>query len=262
MNPLAAVVIVGKLALCAVITFFGVYWIMSNWFERRLRAWEAAILGAGLLIVAAHSVPMALAGGLGLPLLLGAVFGTAGLLRLVGWRANRRVSRRLEDAEVATYQEAVEYHPENPHAHSLLAEAYRRTDETEQALREYEEAVRLDPSLKQERYWIRRLRDEIDRRESKALYCPRCGTPRREREMVCRECGREYSRLEVWAHDFQKMSTGDKATRVAGGLAAAVLVLGALAAAPRPIKGLIVLLVLIVPAVVVVRERGRRSGRG
>jgi hypothetical protein len=258
---LAAIGIVAKMAICAVIAFIGGYWIMSNWFERRFTGWQAGVLGAGLLAVMCISVPMAMYGGPGILLLLAVVFGVAGALRLLGHSAERHIGRSLQDADVAKYQDAIIQYPDNPHAHSLLAEAYRRTGRTELALQEYETALQIDPSLKQERYWVRRLREEGERRASGRLHCPRCGTARPKSGMVCPQCGREYSRLEVWVHAFQKMPPREKAVwvGVVGGAAVAMVAMIALAPGLTKIAALTAV-VLAPPAVILLRARARRAG--
>jgi tetratricopeptide (TPR) repeat protein len=251
-----------KIVIAALIGFAGGFWILSALFDRRISAREAVALAAGLFFVIFFSVSLMLRGGPGLLFLAAVVFGSALFVRELGRLADRKMAAGLDRAEIAECREAVRLHPDNPHAHSLLADVYRRVGNHQLAAEEYEAALELDASLKQERYWLRRMRTEIERAMSKDMACPRCGTTRRGREAECAECGRLYSSLETWRHEFRVMDAGRRALWLGSALGAAAVVVGVLSWAPGAAKlmsaGVLIALPLFV--MLVSTRMRRRTG--
>jgi tetratricopeptide (TPR) repeat protein len=157
----AAFIFVGKLVICAAVAGAGALWILSAWFDRRLRTWEAAALGLGLVLLLFLGVPCLMRAG---PVILALPIAAAVVVlafRGLGIQAEGRLRRQLDEEDIGKYQRAVEQHPENPYAHSLLADAYRKAGELELAAGEYEAALQIDSSLKQERYWLQWLRTQL-----------------------------------------------------------------------------------------------------
>jgi tetratricopeptide (TPR) repeat protein len=130
-----------KIVLAALFGFAGGFWILSALFDRRISAREAVMLGVGLFFLMFFSISSMLRGGPGLLILFVGVFGPALLLRSLGRYADSRISTRLNDAEIAKYRQAIYDYPDNPHAHSLLADVYRRLERHELAAQEYEAAL-------------------------------------------------------------------------------------------------------------------------
>jgi len=252
-----AFAIVAQIVICALVVFLGGYWVLSAWFDRRMSAREAVLLGSGLLALMFYSMSMMFKGGPGTLVLSGAVFGAALLLKGLSSSSERLLVKSLDAADTAKYLEAVEDYPENPHAHSLLAAVYRRTGRLELAAQQYQAALDIDSTLREERYWLARMREEIDRLSDKHMACPRCGTVRRSGEAECAECGRPYSSIETWRHDYQRQALW---------LAAALGVLGAAAAvlffAPGVVKvaGLAGFLLAPVMVIVMSARMRRRAG--
>jgi tetratricopeptide (TPR) repeat protein len=191
-----AIFMVGKMVICAIIASAGALGILSAWFDRRLLTWEALLLAAGLIVLMFHSVPLAMESGSGILILLVAVAGMALVLRGLSGRVEQRLGKGMDEEDVGRYRAVVEQHPENPHAHSLLADTYRRVGELELAAREYEEALRIDPSLKQERYWLQWLGVQSELRKGKNASCARCQAVRPARTPTCPTCGHSESALE------------------------------------------------------------------
>ncbi len=185
-----AIFLVGKLVICAIIASAGALGILSAWSDRKLYAWEAVLLAVGLIILMLHSVPLAMENGSGILILLAAVAGMALVLRGISARAERRLGKGLDEEDVSRYREVVEQHPDNPHAHSLLADTYRRIGEFDLAADEYEAALRIDPSLKQERYWLQWLNAQLELRQEGASCCAHCHAVRPARMPTCPACGR------------------------------------------------------------------------
>ena len=255
-----AFLLVFQMAICAVIAFAGGYMILSAAFERKISGREAFLLVAGLFVLMFVCVKMMLYGGPGILLLLLVVAGTGVLFRLLARTADRRLTKGMDDEEIGRYERALEIDPDNTAAHALLADAYRHRGELKRAIEEYEAALRLEPSLKQESYWLERLKVEVERQASKELLCPRCRTPRPEGAGTCPECDREYSAWEVWRHSFEMMDQTRQATLTGVGVGAAGLLFAVLVLVPGATKLIGVVVVLLAPAAVYIltaRTRGK-----
>jgi len=246
----SAFVLVFKMVICAAIAFAGGYMILSALFSRKVSGREAFLLTAVLFALVFVCVRMALVGGPGIILLFAVVGGGAVVFHLLARASDRRLTRRLDQAEIARYEEALYIDPDNTAAHSLLADAYRERGETERAIGEYESALRLQPSLRQERYWLERLKAQLERGGQKEFLCPRCRTPRPERSPSCPECGRVYSAWEVWRHTFSMMEPARQAVLTGVGVGAAGLAFAILVLVPGAAKLIGVIAVLIAPLVV------------
>jgi len=254
--------LVAQIVICALVGFLGGYWILSGWFDRRLSAREAVLLGLGLIALMFYTMSMMFRGGPGTLVLSGAVFGTALLLKCAAAGSERSLTKHLDVADIAKYQEAIENYPDNPLAHSLLAEVYRRTGKLEPAAKEYEAALEIDPSLREERYWLERVRMEMDRIAEKQMACPRCGTIRRNGELSCTECGRLFSTLETWRHEFSCMNPQRQALWLAAALGLAVAAAAAIVFAPGVVKVAGLSAFLLAPVMLIVMSARMRKRTG
>ena len=262
MNFGVAFSLVLRMVICAAISFAGGYMILSALFARKITGREAFLLTSGLLVLSFVCVSMALRGGPGIILLLLAVAGAALVFRLLAWAAERRITKGIVEEEIANYQHAMEVDPKNTAAHSLLADTYRELGQLESAIEEYQAALSLDSSLRQERYWLERLRREVEHGGQKELLCPRCSTPRPQGAGECQECGRIYSVWEVRRHAFEVMPPGRRAA-VAGVAAGAMSVLLAIIVlAPGTMKLMGIMVVLLVPAAVFILTARAGGGQG
>ena len=255
-----AFVMVFLMSVCAVTAFVAAYWIMSGWFDRRIRGTEAAALLSGLLVLMCVTVSMVARGGPGAPIMIVAVAGFALLGRALVRRADRRLADAIDREDIAKYQDGLAADPKNVAAHSLLADTYRRLEDYARAIEEYEAAIRLDPSLKEERVWLERSRAELERRQRKDLRCPRCGFPRPARAPACPECGRLYSSVETWAHAFRVMTPMRKAGWVGLGIGASGVAVVAALLAPEVAKLVGLAVVVLAPVMlIIISLRARRS---
>jgi hypothetical protein len=255
----AAGLLAMKMVVCALIAFAGCYWVLSNWFERRVSGREAVLLMMGLCALTCYTVSLVFSGGPGVIVIAGAVFGGAGALRLLAEWSDRRLAARLSEDEMAKYRQAIEDYPDNPYPHSLLADVYRRLGQHESAAAEHEAALVIDPSLREERYWLGRMRTELDRAAEKEMACPRCGAPRPGRQAACLECARPYSTMETWSHAFRGMDTRGKAMWLGFGLGALIVTGATAALAPGAMKAAAVVAVGLFPlAVMAMSWRMRR----
>ncbi len=251
-----------KIVVCALIGFAGGFWILSALFDRRISAREAVVLGLGLFVLMFFSVSLALHGGPGLLVLSAGVFGTALLLRGLGRYADHAITDRLNEVEIAKYRQAIENYPDNPHAHSLLADVHRRLGEHELAAKEYEAALQLDPSLREERYWLEQMRTEVERATQKGMSCPRCGAARPPQEAMCPECGRLYSTIETWRHALRVIEPWCKALWMGAGLGGLAAVIAVLSWAPGAMKLMSIAVFVVAPVFVIVLSARMRRRTG
>jgi len=255
-----AFAIVFLMSVCAVTAFLAGYWILSGWFDRRIRGTEAVLLLCGLLVLMCVTVSMVARGGPGAPVMILAVAGFALLGRALVRRADRRLADAIDREEIAKYEKGLAADPNNVAAHSLLADTYRRLHDHARAIEKYEAALRLDPSLKEERVWLERSRAELERRQRKDLRCPRCGFPRPARAPDCPECGRLYSSVETWAHAFRVMSPMRKAGWVGLGVGASGAAIAVALLAPGVAKLVGLAAVLLAPVMlIIISLRARRT---
>ncbi|MDH4179814.1 MAG: tetratricopeptide repeat protein [Armatimonadota bacterium] len=251
-----------KMVVCAGIGFAGGYMILSALFARRISGREAFLLTAGLFALLFFSVSLMLRGGPGILLLLIVVVGIVVLFHALARAADRRIVKGLVDEDIAKYRDALEIDPDNTAAHSLLADTYRGLGRLESAIEEYEAALRLDPSLRQERYWLQRLKSELESREERELLCPRCRTPRPEGAGSCPECARVYSAWEVWRHAFRTMEPARQAILTGVGVGTAGVIFAIVALAPGAAKLISMMVILLAPVAVflLTARAGRRGG--
>ncbi len=196
MNPLAnapyAFALVLRLILCVTIVFGGGYWIIASWFDRRLLPGEAVLLLVGLVVFMFLSLPLALQAGTGtFVLLLALVLGVLLFFRYYAQVLNARALKQMDDADIASYRQALELDPHNVAAHSLLAKLYRKRGQLDLALQEYEAALKLDPSLQEERYWVSRLKSVQEQAAGGVVQCHQCGAIGPLIAGRCQGCGAE-----------------------------------------------------------------------
>lgn len=255
-----ALVITLRVLVCTIAGFVGAFWVLSALLDRKLSGREAALIAVGLLALILWAVALAFRGWLG-PLLISATILVLYLLgRLLVAFSTAQLERTLEEEDIRRYRAALAFDPRNVAAHSLLAETYRRAGQLEAAIAEYRAALQLDPSLREERYWMVRLEAEIERRERKEMLCPRCGLPRPARAAVCPECGRPYSSLEVWLHAYRGRGPAARAALAAVLAVAAVGLAAAFALVPGGPKVMLALVLLGGPLWMLIAAR--RAGGG
>ena len=81
------------ISVCAVTAFVALHWIMSAWFEHKLRGMEAVLLLCGLLGLMAVAISLVVRGEPGAVLMIVVVAGVG----LFGRAMERRTNRKLAD---------------------------------------------------------------------------------------------------------------------------------------------------------------------
>ncbi len=262
----AAFASVLMMSVCILLSFGSVYWILSSWFARRMYGWQAILLLVGVLIVMYFSIILVMSGNpVGMAMPIGLL--VAGLIgRAVSEWADRRQYDSFDEEDIAKYQAAIEIDPRNVAAHSLLADTLRRMERLAEAIPEYQAALALDPSLKEEKYWLERCRTRLERGgRPEEMTCPRCGVARTPEQNVCPECGRIHSTLEMWVHSFRLMTPAQRALWSLVGAAAITLVLAVGALVPNGGRLLLILGLLASSTVMLIasyhdRRRSRSGG--
>jgi hypothetical protein len=154
--------------------------------DRRLEPWEAVALGglvlAGMAIAITSTSPVTF---LGVIFLLVAVpLAVQAFSRLT----ERQVTERLLRVDETRARALIEADPRNAAAHSLLGDIYRRRGQMEEAVEQYEEAVRLMPDSQQERWKLGRASKELSLQERGARLCPMCGGEIDRGQRRCPHC--------------------------------------------------------------------------
>jgi len=252
--------------VCIFLSFGSVHWILSSWFARRMYGWQAILLLIGVVIVMYFSIILVVSGNpVGMVIPIG-LLGVGLIGRTVSEWADRRQYDRFDEQDIAKYQTAIEIDPRNVAAHSFLADTLRRMGKLAEAIPEYQAALALDPSLKEEKYWLERCRTQLEGGgRPEQMTCPRCGFARHRGQSVCPECGRVYSTLEVWAHSFRSMSPAQRTVWSLVGAAAITLVLAIGALVPNGGRLLVILGLFASSTIMLVasyhdRRRSRSGG--
>ncbi len=253
----------GKIVFCALVSFVGAFLALSAWFDRKISGSEAALLLAGVLVVQVIGFSLSLRGGPGMLLLAVIILGTPLVFYGLAKVSDKRLVSAFDEEDIAKYQAALDFDPKNIAAHTYLADTYRRQGKLSEAIEEYKAALQLDPSLKNERYWVQRLEIQLESAARKEMVCPRCNSPRVGDAQVCPECGRLYSTVETSMHAIRVMPLGIKAKWAALVAAAFGGLIALVGLVPMALIYVVVTGVFIAPLTVVVLDaRNRRASGG
>lgn len=130
---------------------------------------------------------------------LGVLLGCTLLFGIVVWWALKRVSasqmrRYLDEQEIARYKATIERDPRNAGAHSYLGDVYLRMKRYDDAIREFEIALELDPTSRSDRYKLKKAREAKQQAEAHGIVCPRCRKINPRTVGKCIQCGWELPR--------------------------------------------------------------------
>lgn len=122
---------------------FPVRWILAIWLEDRLLSHalgiSALLSHLAILGYLEYKAP-----------LYGAIYGVSlsiivSLMPLFGLQSETRKRIRQARADIIHYRAMLTRHPENAGVHSALADAYLEARQFDEALSEYQQAIKLDP---------------------------------------------------------------------------------------------------------------------
>jgi len=117
----------------------------------------------------------------GIAALVGGCIG----LPLLAVQSEKNLGRRMQNEDTEKYQRAIEFDPSNVSAHRFLGDAYMKDGRYEEAIIEFQTAIRLNP--KGEDVSRRKLRDAYEAQEMRTVPLKK----RQEGIIVCDACKAE-----------------------------------------------------------------------
>ncbi|MFA4015584.1 MAG: hypothetical protein RUDDFDWM_000674 [Candidatus Fervidibacterota bacterium] len=114
--------------------------------------------------------------------------------------SEQRIRRWLDEQEIERYKATIRSDPKNAAAHSMLGDVYLRLKRYDEAIREFEEALKLDPLSQSDRYKLRLAKEKKLEAELKGIACPRCHNINPRIAARCQKCNYELNRS--FAVDF------------------------------------------------------------
>ncbi|MFA4043946.1 MAG: hypothetical protein HZRFUVUK_000728 [Candidatus Fervidibacterota bacterium] len=114
--------------------------------------------------------------------------------------SEQRIRRWLDEQEIERYKATIKSDPKNAAAHSMLGDVYFRLKRYDEAIKEFEEALKLDPLSQSDRYKLRLAKEKKLEAELKGVACPRCHNINPRIAARCQKCDYELNRS--FAIDF------------------------------------------------------------
>jgi tetratricopeptide (TPR) repeat protein len=114
--------------------------------------------------------------------------------------SEQRIRRWLDEQEIERYKATIKSDPKNAAAHSMLGDVYLRLKRYDEAIKEFEEALKLDPLSQSDRYKLRLAKEKKLEAELRGVACPRCHNINPRIAARCQKCDYELNRS--FAIDF------------------------------------------------------------
>jgi tetratricopeptide (TPR) repeat protein len=185
------------LAVIALMTAAPLLALWSAWLDRSIAAWEAALLLTGVLWLAWSAAAGLQGDPLRTVVSLGTMFAAWGLGAQLSRRTDRAILRGLIEEDMDRAHELLARNENDPIAHTVLGDCYRKLGRLHDAIAEYEAALAIVanmPDVKAKLVAVQREREEREERKERCLECGKMiyrGAP------VCPECG--AARRRGWA---------------------------------------------------------------
>lgn len=169
--------------------------IPRMWLDGLLSGLEALILMGGVLgltalILSTWGGPIMV---LGTTAYMGAIAWLPYVRRLMAYRQEIWIGRE----EAAKWQKTIAFDPKNQGAHLFLARALVRMGRLDEALKGYEEALRLSPVDPEARKEYNQSLQLQRRLSGQPWICPACAAENRSRIRQCFRCGAYLPRLST-----------------------------------------------------------------
>ena len=184
---------------------------------------------------------------------IAALVGGSMGLPLLGVQSEKRAAKRLLNEDIEKYQRAIEFDPSNVSAHRFLGDAYMKEGRYEDAIIEYQAAIRLNP--KGEDISRRKLRDAYEAQETRSqplkkrregiIVCDACKAESPASSKYCQGCG-EVLNMGFLEWLFQPENFMSVARTAVICTLALVAVLAIAAQLPLEVKGSIIMAATIV----------------
>lgn len=183
-----ALLVIALLIALAVMALWGA------WLDRSIAAWEALLLLAAILWLAWSAA----VGVKGQPwrtvLSLLTLFAAWGLGVQLRRRTDRAIIRGLIEEDMERAFDLLARNEDDPIAHSVLGDCYRKQGRLHDAIAEYETALGIVPNMPEVKASLAAVRRERAEREENKERCRECGKMIYRGAPMCPECGVERRR--------------------------------------------------------------------
>ena len=102
-------------------------------------------------------------------------------------------AKRQTEADIAKYQQAIGFNPENSGAHAMLGETYYKAGRYDEAIHEFRTAINLSPHGPHSTKWKSNLRKALELQAGAKPYefsvCHRCQADMPVDAKACSRCG-------------------------------------------------------------------------
>jgi len=168
--------------------------LWGAWLDRSIAAWEALLLLVGVLWLA-WSAALGIKGQPWRTVLsLLTLFAAWGLGVQLRRRTDRAIIRGLIEEDMERAFDLLARDEDDPIAHSVLGDCYRKQGRLHDAIAEYETALRVVPNMPEVKASLVAVQRERAEREENKERCRECGRLVYRGAPVCPECGAERRR--------------------------------------------------------------------
>ncbi|MCS7254256.1 MAG: tetratricopeptide repeat protein [Armatimonadota bacterium] len=196
--------------LAIVLLFLGI--VMSAVVGKLLEGEFSPVEGIVLILLPLTSLTLAITHWRNILMVIlscGLCFGV-----VVLWALHRiseeRIRRHLLKQEIERYKATIRRDPKNAAAHSMLGDVYLKMKRYDEAIKEFEEALKLDPMSQSDRYKLKLATEKKREAELKGVTCPRCHEINSRIRARCQQCDYELNRpifidFVAWLIDPQSL---------------------------------------------------------
>jgi len=168
--------------------------LWGAWLDRSIAAWEALLLLAGILWLAWSAALGVKDQPWRTVLSLFTMLAAWGLGVQLRRRTDRAIIRGLIEEDMERGFDLLAHSEDDPVAHGLLGDCYRKLGRLHDAIAEYEIALGILPNMPEVKASLVAVQREREEREENKQRCRECGKMIYRGAPVCPECGAERRR--------------------------------------------------------------------